>query len=102
MKSDTLFDFFNQLKEYNPSEEVMAFEPEILRIASTSPTEVVRQMVADNPSTPPEALVKLAGDSNFFVRTGVANNPSAPPEALVKLAGRKRFRNVVLSSKKVS
>jgi hypothetical protein len=98
MKSDTLFDFFNQLKEYNPSEEVMAFEPEILRIASTSPTEVVRQMVADNPSTPPEALVKLAGDSNFFVRTGVANNPSAPPEALVKLAGRKRFRNVVANN----
>jgi hypothetical protein len=47
----------------------------------------VRQAVASNPSTPPEALEKLAEDSVSDVRRAVASNPAAPAEALERLAG---------------
>lgn len=47
----------------------------------------VREAVADNPRTPPPALLELAGDDDPWVRSSAASNPNTPVEALVRLAG---------------
>jgi hypothetical protein len=42
----------------------------------------VRRFVACNPSTPSEALIKLASDKDFYVRSSIAANPSTTREIL--------------------
>ena len=46
----------------------------------------IRCIVAQEPSTPPEILAKLAEDENLEVRERIVFNSSTPPEILAKLA----------------
>jgi hypothetical protein len=49
----------------------------------------VRGWVANNPSTPPETLERLANDEDWYVRSYFAENPNTPSEVLERLANDK-------------
>ena len=44
-----------------------------------------RQALADDPTTSPELLRQLSGDSHSWVRVSVASNPSTPADVLADL-----------------
>jgi hypothetical protein len=62
--------------------------PEVLAEFAHHWSWQIRSSVASNPSTPPEALIKLASDPDERqeVVLNVASNPSAPAKLLTKLA----------------
>lgn len=45
----------------------------------------VRRVVASNPNTPRQVLMRLAGDASASIRQSIAENPKSPPEVLRKL-----------------
>ena len=45
-----------------------------------------RELIAQNPNTPPETLAALAKDEDWSMRWIVAYNPNTPPETLAALA----------------
>jgi hypothetical protein len=46
----------------------------------------VRRVIAGNPNTPNQVLMRLAEDHSTYVRRTVAHNPRSPVEVLSKLA----------------
>ena len=51
----------------------------------------IRQIVAGNPSTPPETLALLIADRDNIICERLAENPSTPPEILRVLANYKNL-----------
>jgi len=47
---------------------------------------LVREAVAKNPNTPPDALARLSRDWIGDIREAVAKNPNTPPDALARLS----------------
>jgi hypothetical protein len=66
-----------------------ALAPQTLRCdrfkAFTKVSSKLAQLVAKNPSTPPELLRKLANSSHVTTRKNVTANPNTPIEVLLKL-----------------
>jgi len=59
---------------------------EVIDVLTSIQTNLdIRKKLAENPSMPPETLLKLANDKNEAVRKLVAYNPSTPPETLARL-----------------
>lgn len=56
--------------------------PEVLAMLSTSPSDAVRKLVAQNPATPDMALLHLARDTDDDVRKAVAHRSNVSSEAL--------------------
>lgn len=56
--------------------------PEVLAMLSTSPSETVRQLVAQNPSTPETALMHLAKDEDDNVRKAITHRSQVSSEVL--------------------
>ncbi|WP_291424666.1 hypothetical protein [Deinococcus sp.] len=56
--------------------------PEVLAMLSTSPSEVVRLLVAQNPSTPDTALMHLAQDEDDQVRQAILKRSRVSSEIL--------------------
>ena len=79
MEEDEKLDFIELIIDKEPSSQVW------IKLSEDEVVDI-RKTVANNPSTPPEALVKLSGDEEYLVREEVAANPSTPPEVLVKLS----------------
>jgi hypothetical protein len=52
--------------------------PETLARLANDKKWRIRRHVAENPNTPSETLERLAGDLDWFVRYTVANNPNTP------------------------
>ena len=57
--------------------------------------ERFKKIAASSEETPPEALMKLAGDDVANIRWYVSKNTSTPPEALMKLAGYENLKKDV-------
>ena len=60
--------------------------PVMLSSLSNEKSSYVRSLVAKNPNTSAETLVKLSDDADFGVQSEVGRNPNAPSETLVKLS----------------
>lgn len=56
--------------------------PEVLAMLSTSPSETVRLLVAQNPSTPETALMHLAKDEDDSVRKAITHRSQVSSEVL--------------------
>ena len=52
----------------------------------------VRRAVAENPGTPPDALLSLAADDTWTIRQSVAGNPSTRSSTLAKLGEDKSHK----------
>lgn len=56
----------------------------------------VRRVVAGNPNTPKQVLVRLAGDRNESIRRAVAENPRTPVD-IIRLLARDKSSDVRLA-----
>ncbi|MBV6624216.1 MAG: hypothetical protein KI793_14970 [Rivularia sp. (in: Bacteria)] len=87
---------------YPTPEQLAADEttpPNKLRILAYESVELAR-LVATNPSAEPDLLGELASSEDKVTRKGVAENPNTPTDVLLKLAGdfpQQFFSNPVLS-----
>ena len=81
MATDERYYFIKQVLNSGPSLEV--FEK-----ISNDEDYYIRKLVAENPSTPSEVLLKIVQNrgENFKIRLFAMKNPSMPIESLVKLA----------------
>lgn len=60
--------------------------PDILIRLAAEPNAQIRASVAENPRTPPQALLALAKDQDPHVRLAVTENPNLPATVLEELA----------------
>ena len=93
---DGKYYFIKQLLDFNPSQEVLAK-------LSNDEDDSIRKLVAENPSTSPELLLKIAEDKFeiFTIRLVAIRNPSMSIESLVKFAENPHpgFRSAVANNR---
>mgnify|MGYP003123409789 CR=1 FL=1 len=86
METEERKEFLEKILELKPSAEILS------RLASEDERAYgqVRKLVAGNPSTPKQILIKFSDDDDEYIRRNVAENPSAPTEVLTKLSSDKK------------
>lgn len=84
---DETFEFSNERASRRLSEAQLQNELNVLH---------VRRVVAGNPNTPRQVLLRLAGDRSTLIRCAVAANPKSPPE-LLKILSQDRSSEVRLA-----
>ena len=76
----------NQYRTRAGAPDVQAPAPDLMaQVAAMSTVE--RRVTAENPNTPVDILVQLAGDEDEWVRQRVAWNPRTPPQVLAQVVG---------------
>ncbi len=69
-------------------------KPELLELLSIDESEGVRNSVANNENTPPDALARLADkDQPLTIRLSVSRNPNTPPDIVARLRKELQEKN---------